>query len=127
MKRIRWKSLLLGAATFVAAHVVMVTMWVRWFDGQQDPWFLNSGRAIVFTAVCVAAAGAVASALWAQNRSDAMRHGANVATGAVLAMAVLLMRVGPGTIFPIVIVFGGAIVLCSSALGSLIGWLFKPN
>jgi hypothetical protein len=127
IKRIRWKSLSLGAATFFATHVVVVRMWTTWFDGQQDPWFLNSGPAVGFTALCMLGAGAVASASWVRNRADVLTHAANVATGAVLAMTVVLMSVGPGTIFPIVILFGGAIVLVSSAVGSLMVWFFKPN
>jgi len=127
MKRVQWKSLLLGAATFVVTHLVVMRTWAMWFDGQREPWFLNSGRAVWFTALCVVAAAALASAWWAGNRGEAMLHGANVAAGAVLAMIGVLISVGPGTIFPIVILFGAAIVLVSSAVGSLIVLLFKPN
>jgi hypothetical protein len=127
MKRIQWHSLLLGAATFFATHLVVVRLWAAWFDGRREPWFLDSGRAVGFTAFCVAAAAAVASASWGRNRSEAMVHGANVAAGALLAMIAVLVSVGPGTIFPIVILFGGAILLVSSAVGSLIVLLFKSN
>ena len=51
MKRVQWKSLLLGAATFVVTHLVVVRTWAMWFDGQREPWFLNSGRAVWFTAM----------------------------------------------------------------------------
>ena len=124
---IKWASVVFGAATFLATHLVVTRKWTTWFDGQQAPWFLNSGRAVAFTALCLLAAGLVASACWARDRDDAMTHAANVAAGALLAMTVVLFFVGPGTIFPIVIVFGGAIALFSSAIGSLMVWPFKSR
>jgi hypothetical protein len=124
---VKWTSVVFGAATFVATHIVVISKWATWFDGQREPWFLNSGRAVGFTALCLLVAGLVASACWARNRDEAVTHGANVAAGAVLAMIVVLIIVGPGTIFPIVIVFGGTIALFSSAAGSLIVWPFKPR
>jgi hypothetical protein len=127
IKRIQWKSLILGAATFLAIHVVVASKWATWFDGQHEPWFLNSGRAVGFTGLCLLVAGLVASACWARRRDDVMAHGATVAAGAVLAMTVVLIAAGPGTIFPIVIVFGGMVVLFSSAIGALIVWPFKPH
>jgi hypothetical protein len=124
---IKWRDAVFGAATFLATHAVVVRKWATWFDGQHEPWFLNSGRAVGFTALCLLVAGLVASASWARRRDDVMAHGATVAAGAVLAMTVVLITAGPGTIFPIVIVFGGMVVLFSSAIGSLIVWPFKPH
>ena len=124
---IKWASVVLGAAMFLVTHLVVISKWTTWFDGQQAPWFLNSGRAVGFTALCLLVAGLVASASWARDRDDAMTHSANVAAGALVAMTVVLFFVGPGTIFPIVIVFGGAIALFSSAIGSLLVWPFKSR
>jgi hypothetical protein len=124
---IKWASVVFGAATFLATHLVVIRKWTTWFDGQQAPWFLNSARAVGFTALCLLAAGLVASACWARNRDEAITHAANVAAGALLAMTVVLFFVGPGTIFPLVIVFGGAIALFSSAIGSLMVWPFKAR
>jgi glucose-6-phosphate-specific signal transduction histidine kinase len=123
----KWKSLVLGAATFAATHLVVVAKWGAWFGGQREPWFLNSGGALGFTALCLLGAGFVASASWARHRVDVIAHGVNVAAGAALAMIVVLIAVGPGTIFPIVSVFGGMIVLFSAGVGSLIAWPFKPQ
>jgi hypothetical protein len=123
---IKWRSVVFGAATFFATHVVLVRTWTTWFDGQREPWFLNSGRGVGFTALSLLVAGLVASACWARDRGEAMTHGVNVAAGAVLAMMLVLVAGGLGTIFPIVIVFGGAIALFSSGAGSLMVWPFKP-
>ena len=127
MKRLRWRSVVLGAVTFVAAHALLVAMWTTWFGPEWNPWFLNSGRAAGFTAVCLLLAGSVASASWARDRRDAVVHGVNVAVGAALAMVAVLIVVGPGTIFPVALAFGGAIALFSTTAGSLTAWALKPH
>ena len=124
---IKWKALAVGAAAFLAAHAVVAARWARWFGGEHEPWFLNSGRAVAFTAFCLLLAGLGASAWWARDRDDAMVHGLNVAAGAVLAMVIMLVAVGPGSIFPIVIAFGGMIALVSAGIGSSIVRAFKPR
>jgi hypothetical protein len=124
---IKWRSVVLGAATFAATHLVVVAKWVPWFHGPHEPWFLNSGRAVAFTAAALLLAGLAAGAWWARDRTDAVGHGVNVAAGALLAMIVVLVVVGPGTVFPIVIAFGGMIALFSSGAGALIVWPFKPR
>jgi hypothetical protein len=124
---IKWTSVVLGAATFLATHVIVFSYWTTWFGGQHEPWFLNSGRGVAFTMLSLLVAASLASVLWARDRNAAMVHGLNVAAGAVLAMIVVLIVVGPGTIFPIVIVFGGIIALFSTGIGSLLVWPFKPH
>jgi hypothetical protein len=120
---IRWKSLLLGASTFVVSHLVEAAAWSTWFQGVAAPWFLNSGRAVAFTAACVFAGGVVATTFNRLDRSGAVIDGCNVAGGAVGAMIVVLIAVGPGTIFPIVIAIGTTIMAASAIGGALAGWL----
>ena len=120
---IRWKSLLLGASTFVASHLVEATAWSTWFQGVAAPWFLNSGRAVAFTAACVFAGGFFATAFNRLERRGAVIDGCNVAGGAVVAMIVVLIAVGPGTLFPIVIVIGATILAATAVAGALGGWL----
>ena len=127
MKRLRWGSVVLGAVTFGAAHALLVATWTSWFGPEWNPWFLNSGRAAGFTAVCLLVAGSAASVSWARDRHDAVVHGVNVAAGAALAMVVVLVVVGPGTIYPIALAFGGAIALVSTTAGSLMAWALTPH
>jgi hypothetical protein len=128
MKYLRWRSVVLGAAAFLAAHAVLVAKWATWFGGQWEPWFLNdSGRAVALTAATLFAAALAAGLLWALDRADAIVHGINVAAGAAAAMIGVLVAVGPGTIFPIVIVGGLVIALASTVAASALVAAFKPR
>jgi len=121
---VRWKSLMLGAATFVAGHFVEVARWESWFGGGGHAvWFLNDGnRAVLFMMGCLFFAALIAGLLWARSTHDAIVHGGNVATGGVAAMTVLIFAApwGPGNLFPIAIAIGAVILLLSTAVASLI-------
>ncbi len=88
-------------------------MWVPWFGGVHDPWFLNAGRAAAFTMGSLFAVSLIGGALRVS--------GLGIAAGAAAAMAVVLMWGGGGSIFPIVLVAGGLLILVSSTLGAWIG------
>ena len=120
----RWISFGLGAAAFLAAHAVERARWRSWFSAEWEPFFMNSGRAVAFTAVCVLIAGLIAGLL-ARDRRDALIHAGNVAAGAAAAMIVTLFATGPGTLFPIAIVLGIAILAAGSYLGALVAFPFK--
>jgi len=110
----------IGFLTFLAAHAVEVRQWSAWFGGAHPPWFLNSGRAIVFTLGCVCAA----SCMMALFSASAQRvRGITFAVGSFVAMTAVmfLQKGGPGTIFPIVMVVGGLLILVSSTFGAFIG------
>jgi uncharacterized membrane protein len=117
---IRWKSVLLGAIAFLAAHVVESAAWTTWFHGEYAPWFLNSGRAVAFTAGSLLIIGLVAGINTSAWR-DSMITAGNFLAGAVAAMIVVLFAVGPGTLFPIAIVIGVAVLGVSSAAGVFAG------
>jgi hypothetical protein len=116
---IRWTSVLAGGAAFLAAHLVQTLGWRTWFHGTFEPWFLNSGRAVAFTAALLAVATAVVST---SDRRESIIRGANVAAGAVAAMIVVLSVIGPGNLFPIVVAIGAAILVASGGAGVLAGW-----
>src|SRR3989442_13295478 len=97
---IRWKSALLGAGSFVVAHLVEASWWTTWFRGVYAPWFLNSGRAVAFTAGCQFLASAIVSVA---DLREALVRSTSIAAGAVTAMVVVLAIVGPGNLFPIAI------------------------
>jgi hypothetical protein len=105
---------------------VLVAKWAAWFGGRWQPWFLNdSGRAVALTASILFVAALAASLLWARDGGDAIVHGVNVAAGAAAAMIGVLVVIGPGTIFPIVIVGGIVIALASTVAASVLVAMFK--
>ena len=61
----------------------------------------------------------------ARDRRDALIHAGNVTAGAAAVMIVTLFSAGPGTLFPIAIVFGIAILAVGSYLGALVTFPFK--
>ncbi len=120
----RLKSFVLGAVTFLAAHLVQVSRWATWFepDASHPAWFLNSGRAVGFTFGCLFLSSAVVSALADHERQTVFRSEANVFAGSVVSMLIVLFASGPGSIFPIVIVFGAAVILVGIVAGAFAGW-----
>jgi len=109
-----------GFLAFWAAHVVERAHWTDWFRGEFDPWFLNSGRAMAATFGAVVLASAVTAALAGASRAAS---GLVVAAGAFTAMTLVLFLkpAGPGTIFPIVMVAAGVVLLVASMLGAWAG------
>jgi hypothetical protein len=119
---IRWKSAVLGAVVFVTAHLVLMAGWREWFGGDDvPPWFLNSGRAVAFTAGSLFLASVVAGLRTRGMPPDAMVTGGTVAAGAIVAMCVVLALTGPGTLFPIALSIGAGVATISSAAGALAG------
>src|SRR3954465_10612479 len=112
-----------GGTTFAAAHAVEARHWSDWFGGSYEPWFLNSGRAVLFTLALV---WVVSATLAAVNRSPRPVRGIATGGGAFVAMAGLLVSgPGPGTLFPIVLAAGGAALLCSSLAGAWAGAVIR--
>ena len=122
---IRWKSLLLGAATFAAAHAVQAAAWTTWFHGVYAPWFLNSGRAVAFTAACLLVAGMIVG-LGTRTQRESIVAGCNLAAGAVVGMAIVLLVTGAGgNLFPIAFVVGTVVISVSSVGGALAAWAMR--
>jgi hypothetical protein len=118
---LKWKSLMVGAATFVATHAIIVAKWDVWFGGAHEPWFLNGGNGpLELTAGCLCVATIIAAALEARTQYESVIHGVNVAVGATIAAAVVLLAIGPGTLFPIVIAFCGGIAFVSTIVGAAV-------
>ena len=115
---IRCKSALLGAGTFVVAHLIEAAWWTTWFRGVYAPWFLNSGRAVAFTAGCQLLASAIVST---RDPRETLIRGAHVAAGAAAAMVVVLAVVGPGTLFPIALTIGAIVMAAATVAGGLAG------
>ena len=120
---LRWKSFVLGAVAFLAAHIVQVSRW-DWFESPalHPAWFLNSGRAVGLTFCCLFLVSAAVSALADADHKAVFRSEANLFAGSLMLMLVVLIFVGPGSIFPIVIVVGAAVLLFGIVLGAFVGW-----
>ena len=113
----KWPALLGGAAMFLAVQGVLFLTVAPTEGIRNSGWFLNSGRGVAVVAVFCAVAGALVGAV----RRDNVLESTMVAGGAVLAMIAVLFSIGPGTIFPIVIVFGTVIIAGATLLGMAVG------
>jgi hypothetical protein len=93
-----WTRFTVGFLTFIVAHVIEVTLWQRWFGGDNRPWFLNSGRAAALTISGMFVASMIATA-------DPIGHrcGTSIAAGGVTAMGIVLLLTGQSSLFPIVL------------------------
>jgi hypothetical protein len=112
-----WVPVVTGFVTFVAAHAIEAARWREWFHGEYAPWFLNSGRAVLFTSAALFAAAAVTAA----RTGRPIGHGLKTAAGAVAAMIAVLATGDAGTIFPIVLAVGASIVVVTAVAGALAG------
>jgi hypothetical protein len=84
-----------------------------------DGWFLNNTRnVIVVLTVLVVAAAAVTAA---RRPAQLVQAAGAFALGAIGAMAAALFLIGPGTIFPIVLIVGAGLVIAAAASGSFAG------
>ena len=119
-----WMPFTSGFFAFVAAHLIEAAKWNDWFRGQYRPWFLNSGRAMLFTATCVF----VVSAIVALRSDGYLARASSIAIGAVTAMFVVLFVGGdPGTIFPIVIATGAVVLTAIAFAGALAARAFRAQ
>jgi phosphate/sulfate permease len=84
-------------------------------------WFLNSGRAVVLTAVLLFIAGAFVGLTTKGAARESLVASGNLAAGAIVAMCVVLALTGPGTLFPIALTIGAGVAVISSAAGALAG------
>ena len=126
---IRWKSSALGAAVFVTAHVIQMVFWREWFEPRGDyaAWFLNSGRAVAFTAGSLFVAAVVVGIATRGVLRESVIAGGNLAAGAVVAMAVVLALTGPGSLFPIALAIGAGIAAFSCIAGAFAGSLLRKT
>ena len=119
-----WKvhllPLMAGGLTFAAVQGWLLA--TSNGSGPDPGWFLDepdAGLAVLTTI-------ALASALVAVFRlTHWLASAAAFTAGAVVAMTIVLFSIGPGTIFPIVIVFGTLVLGMASLIGAVLGWLLR--
>lgn len=115
--RTSWLSGALGALAFCAAQIPLLIAMPAAGGIAEPGWFLNSGRTVLLVGLTLAIGAAVLTARRQASDRDAIFYG----IGAVVAMIVTLFVIGPGTIFPIVIVFGTAIAVFAVGVGGTCG------
>jgi hypothetical protein len=111
---------LTGAVAFAAAQAVLFLVAGESNRPTIDSngWFLNSTTGIAVVATVTAAACAAASRAWPA--ATLWRGWAAFVGGAALAFLAALFGFGPGTIFPIVIVAGLAVIGVGALAGSAV-------
>lgn len=131
LARVSAIHVIVGAAGFLVLQLVLALSWSRLdqWGGKPKAWFLNADASTAFGAgACFVVAFACAVAFRLPPRSRLLAGGALVA-GAVASMTLVLFAIGPGNLWPIVLIFGSAIVVPSSsagyALGALARWRFR--
>ena len=109
-------------ALVVLAAIVAAS--AQWFV--PTGWWLNTGRGVALTSLVLAllAAAIAVAAPWPLS-TRSFQGPVAVWTGANIGLAMVLFRVGPGNIFPIVLTFGAGISALAVGAGSLIGMLAR--
>jgi hypothetical protein len=113
----KWLALMGGAGLFLLIQGLLMMTTAPIAAVENSGRFLNSGRGVAAVGLVCAMAGA----LIGFGRQHKLREAAMAAGGAVLAMIAVLFSIGPGTIFPIVIVFGTVIIAAATAAGTGVG------
>jgi hypothetical protein len=109
-------------ALVVLAAIVAAS--AQWFV--PTGWWLNTGRGVALTSLVLALlAAATAVAAPSPPSTRRFQGPAAVWAGANIGLAIVLFRVGPGNIFPIVLAFGAGISALAVGAGSLIGTLAR--
>jgi hypothetical protein len=123
-----WTRLLVGAATFLGVHLVVVSQWHDWFKGSDayGPWFMNASGTVAFAVgVFLIVNLAVALAGGHHAPEQVVLRACHVAAGAAVVMTIVLFTYpgGPGTLFPIAIAIGVVLITVSSVAGAMAAWL----
>jgi hypothetical protein len=107
-----------GLGSFMVGLLVTRALYIA------NGWWLNSGREVLRTSVVLAALGVFAT-IWRPG-NPRLRAG-GVWAGAVFEMTMLLFLSGPGTIWPIVLVFAASISAAAVFGGAWIGMMLSKR
>lgn len=116
--------LVFGAAVFVLVHgfFAITQDSIRWGE-KPGIFFTLSFSKIKFTAAVLFLTAASALSFVRRPRSQIARAGLAMLAGTLMAMVVVLFLIGPGNLWPIVIVFGGALLAPAFILATLLSLL----
>jgi len=123
MSKFPWGAVLVGAATFVAAHATEVAAHV----GGSDPWFISSLPPALLTGGAIFVAACAIGWRGPHSLVDAFVGGVSVAAGATVPLVITLFMHpgGPGNLFPLAISVGVALLMFTSVAGVTTGWILK--
>ena len=118
-----WNAMwaVVGIAAFAAPQVALFVTTPPSPIMEDPGWFLNGGRNVATIGVVI---GVVATLL-AVRRRWRIEETATFGLGVLIAMAVTLFTIGPGTIFPIVIAVGAVVVGLVIAMGTAVGYAIQ--
>jgi hypothetical protein len=104
---------MLGAVAFLAAHGI-----------EAVAWFISALPSTLTTAAAMVVAGIIAGARSGGGLFQAQLALLALVAGAVVPMTITLFTHpnGPGTLFPIALAVGTAVLIASAAAGLLMGW-----
>lgn len=118
--KLRWQTVLLGAAAFLTAHIIERTMWTAWFaDRSLVPWFTNSGGAVLVTVTFMFVAG-IAAGRGGRNRDERLHGAIGVAVGGVATMLVALVASDTGRLVPIAFTIGAVLIIAGVFAGTFL-------
>ena len=98
----------IGAVTFLSIHLFLVLTWERWFLFMKDhtAWWMETTRSMAVTLIVVFL---VAFASFLRRSRSPWPEGLAMLAGIGLSMTIILFLIGPGNLWPIVLVFGLAL------------------
>jgi len=108
----------IGFAAFTAVQVAWSLG--HSFLGWRGAWIMKTGMGIAACFIVFAALSAFVTA-WRFDPKALLKRALAVLAGAIVAMAVALMILGPGNLWPLVIMFDGAIILGALLFGGVVG------
>lgn len=102
-----------GVLLFAAVQAILFRVAIPVPAIKSGGWFLNTGTG----AASVAASFLVLGAVIGLSRRNGILDAMFAALGGVVAMTAILFWLGPGNIFPIVVIFGTFVIGCSTCFG----------
>ena len=113
-------AMAIGAATFAMLQIAWTIG--HTYGGWRGAWIMKAGAGFAACFVVFLVIGAVVVA-YRHRAGDLPRRAGSVALGAIVAMVVALLFVGPGNLWPLVIVLDGIVI----GGGALLYFLAKPK
>lgn len=108
----------IGAATFAALQLTWSLGHA--YLGWRGAWVMKAASGFMACFLAFIVVGVVVAAHRHQS-GDLLRRAGAVTAGAILAMIVALLLIGPGNLWPLVIVVDGVVVGSGVLLGAVIG------
>lgn len=114
----RRAAMAIGAAVFTVLQLAW--SFGHAYAGWKGAWVMKTGTGIVIAFMLFLLTGLFVTA-WRHQPADLLRRVGCVTLGAMGAIAVLLMIVGPGNLWPMVLIFNGGIVGVATLMGGAVG------